>query len=164
MNNVSVSVVSPASAPRARIDGMRRSESNQGHSAVVGDRGVAWRGARGLAGAVAVLAVTAGPAQARCERGDYRIVPSQNKGAEVAMLASSGRDCVIRLAATRRFQVTRRAIVEMPRNGTVSIEGETAYYRSLPGFRGTDRFVAAVSAKGTDGEGTSLITVMVTVD
>ena len=124
------------------------------------------RWARGMAGLAGLLAglVLAGAAQARCERGDYRIVPSQNKGAEVAMRASSGRDCVIRLAATRRFQVTSRAIVEKPQHGTVSIEGETAFYRSLPGFRGTDRFVASVSAKGSDGEGTSLITVTVTVD
>ena len=80
------------------------------------------RRARGMAGLAGLLGglLLASAAQARCERGDYRIVPSQNKGAEVAMRASSGRDCVIRLAATRRFQVTNRAIVEKPQHGTVS--------------------------------------------
>ena len=79
------------------------------------------------------------------------------------MLASSGRDCVIRLAATRRFTVTGRRIAEPPASGKVTIEGETAFYRSAPGFVGEDRFVAQVSARGSDGEGTSSIVVTVTV-
>jgi hypothetical protein len=52
----------------------------------------------------------------------------------------------------------------MPANGKVTLEGETAFYRSFPGFRGRDSFVAEISARGTDGEGTSRIVVNVTVE
>lgn len=80
------------------------------------------------------------------------------------MQASSGMDCVIRLSATRRFTVTGRRIAEQPRHGKVTIEGETAFYRSFSGFTGEDRFIAEVSAKGSDGAGTSAIVVLVTVE
>ncbi len=103
-------------------------------------------------------------AQARCTRTNYTVVPSKNDTATVEMQASSGMDCVVRIAATRRFTVTGRRIAEMPKNGKVTLEGETAFYRSFPGFTGQDRFVAEISARGTDGAGTSRIVVNVTVD
>lgn len=114
--------------------------------------------------AAGVLCLASGVAEARCSHSGYRIVPSQNDSATVEMLATNGRDCVIRLSATRRFTVTGRRIAEPPQNGKVSIEGETAFYRAFPGFKGSDRFVAQVSARGSDGEGTSTIVVNVTVD
>jgi hypothetical protein len=115
--------------------------------------------------AAALVAALAGfsEAQARCERSDYTIVPSKNSRATVQMIAESGKDCVIRLSATRRFTIVGRRIAEEPANGKVTIEGETAFYRSLPNFRGADRFVAEVTGKGSDGEGTSVVTVNVTV-
>lgn len=102
-------------------------------------------------------------AQARCSHSGYQINPSKNSTAEVSMLASSGMDCVIRLSATRRFTVTGRRITEQPAKGKVAIEGETAFYRSFAGFVGVDRFVAEVSAKGSEGAGTSTIVVTITV-
>ena len=116
-----------------------------------------------LAG-LAAATLASGEAQARCSRSNYSVSPSKNDTATVEMLASSGMDCVVRIAATRRFTVTGRRIVEMPKNGKVTLEGETAFYRSLPGFRGKDSFVAELSARGSDGEGTSRIVVNVTVD
>ncbi|MHB2168162.1 hypothetical protein [Alsobacter sp. R-9] len=122
------------------------------------------RAGRVAALVAAVVVAAAGAAEAKCTRGDYRVVPSRNDTATVEMQASSGMDCVIRIATTRRFTVTGRRIVENPANGKVSLEGETAFYRSLPGFKGQDRFVAELTARGTDGEGTSRIIVNVTVD
>lgn len=116
-----------------------------------------------LAGLLA-SALGAGAAEARCSRSNYSVTPSKNDTATVEMLASSGMDCVVRIAATRRFTVTGRRIVELPKNGKVTLEGETAFYRSLPGFRGRDSFVAEISARGSDGEGTSRIVVNITVD
>lgn len=117
-----------------------------------------------LAAGLLAVAIFADPAEARCTRTNYAVAPSKNDTATVEMQASSGMDCVVRIAATRRFTVTARRIVEMPTNGKVTLEGETAFYRSFPGFRGQDRFVAEISARGTDGEGTSRIVVNVTVD
>ncbi len=112
-----------------------------------------------------VLAAAFGAdAHAKCSRSNYTVSPSKNDTATVEMQASSGMDCVVRIAATRRFTVTGRRIAEMPKNGKVTLEGETAFYRSFPGFKGTDRFVAEISARGTDGAGTSRIVVNVTVD
>lgn len=121
---------------------------------------------RAGAAAAALLAglMATGAAEARCSRSNYSVTPSKNDTATVEMQASSGMDCVVRISATRRFTVTGRRIVEMPKNGKVTLEGETAFYRSLPGFRGRDSFVAELSARGTDGEGTSRIVVNVTVD
>jgi hypothetical protein len=120
---------------------------------------------RACAGIVMVAAlVLPAAASARCSHSGYQITPSRNTNATVEMRASSGMDCVIRLSATRRFTVTGRRIVEQPAKGKVTIEGETAFYRSFAGFVGQDRFVAQVSAKGSDGEGTSTIVVVVTVE
>jgi hypothetical protein len=115
------------------------------------------------AGLMAAMGL-AGAAEARCTRTNYTVAPSKNDTATVEMQASSGMDCVVRIAATRRFTVTGRRIAEMPKNGKVTLEGETAFYRSFPGFRGQDSFVAEISARGTDGAGTSRIVVNVTVD
>lgn len=117
-----------------------------------------------IAAGLLVATAFADSAEARCTRTNYTVVPSKNDTATVEMQASSGMDCVVRIAATRRFTVTGRRIVQMPTNGKVTLEGETAFYRSFPGFRGQDRFVAEISARGTDGEGTSRIVVNVTVD
>ena len=111
----------------------------------------------------AALLSSAGVANAACSRSDYSITPSQNSRAKVLMTASSGMDCVVRLAPSRRFTVTERRISEKPGHGTVTIEGETAFYRSVPGYRGPDRFAAEVSATGSDGQGTSTIVVDVVV-
>ena len=59
----------------------------------------------------------------------------ENSRAKVLMTASSGMDCVVRLAPSRRFTVTERRISEKPGHGTVTIEGETAFDRSVPGYR-----------------------------
>ncbi|WP_293868886.1 hypothetical protein [uncultured Alsobacter sp.] len=118
----------------------------------------------GLAAGIVAAAFVPGLAEARCSHSGYQITPSRNSSATVDMRASSGRDCVIRLSASRRFTVTGRRIVEHPGKGKVTIEGETAFYRSFAGFVGEDRFVAEVSAKGSDGEGTSTILVVVTVE
>lgn len=123
----------------------------------------AWRGTGAVAGALGLLLV-AGTAEARCSRTNYTVAPSKNDTVTVEMTATSGMDCVVRIATTRRFTVTARRIAEPAKHGKVTLEGETAFYRSLPGFRGRDGFVAELSARGTDGEGTSRIVVNVTVE
>lgn len=117
-----------------------------------------------LGASLVAAALVPGGAEARCSHSGYQINPSRSTSATVDMRASSGMDCVIRLSATRRFTVTGRRIVQQPASGKVTIEGETAFYRSFPGFVGQDRFAAEVSARGSEGEGTSTIVVTVTVE
>ncbi|MFO1151603.1 MAG: hypothetical protein U1E62_24785 [Alsobacter sp.] len=117
-----------------------------------------------LAGAAAVLVLlAASPAAAKCERTNYRAVPPDNTRSEVQMTASSGKDCVLRLSATRRVTVTGRKIVAPPSRGKATIEGETVFYRSFPGYTGPDSFTAEIAGRASDGEGVATVTVQVTV-
>jgi hypothetical protein len=113
-------------------------------------------------GLFAALAVS--PATAKCERTNYQANPATASRSEVQMSASSGMDCVIRLALPKRYKLTGRRITEKPTNGIVSIEGQTAFYRSVPGYTGPDRFVVEISGKAFDGAGTAVIVVNVTVE
>ncbi len=117
----------------------------------------------GLALAV-VIGLLPSPAAAKCQRTDYAANPATASRSEVEMSASSGMDCVIRLTLPRRYKLTARRITEKPNNGVVSIEGQTAFYRSVPGFVGADRFVVELDGKAFDGAGTAVIVVNVTVE
>jgi hypothetical protein len=110
------------------------------------------------------LVLSAGWALARCERGDYTANPPKNTRSEVRMLASSGKECVIRLSAGRRIQVLDRRITIVPANGKATIEGETVFYRSFPGYTGPDSFTAEIAGRSADGEGVASVTVKVTVE
>ncbi len=123
-------------------------------------RTIVWRA--GLA--VALAAGWAVGAEAKCTRTNYTADPAKNTTSTVEMTASSGMDCVLRLALPRRYTLLKRRIAEKPVNGIVSIEGETAFYRSVPGFRGQDRFVAEMDGKAFDGQGTARVVVEVTVE
>lgn len=79
------------------------------------------------------------------------------------MTASTGKECVLRLSAGRRVTVTDRRIVVAPTHGKATIEGETVFYRSFPGFLGPDSFIAEIAGKSADGEGVAAIAVQVTV-
>lgn len=118
----------------------------------------AWVGAAGLA-----LAGTA-PALARCERSGYDAVPQKNSRSDVRMVASSGKECVLRLAAGRRVVVVARRIAVAPSNGKATIEGETVFYRSFPGYKGVDRFTAEIEGRSSDGDGVATIAVTVSVE
>jgi hypothetical protein len=72
-------------------------------------------------------ALTVSPATAKCERTSYQANPATASRSEVQMSASSGMDCVIRLALPKRYKLTGRQIAEKPTNGIVSIEGQTAF-------------------------------------
>lgn len=113
---------------------------------------------------IVALLVSGGIASARCERSDYAANPVKNTRSEVRMLASSGKECVLRLTAGRRIQVTDRRIVAAPTKGKASIEGETVFYRSFPGYTGEDVFTAEIAGRNTDGNGVATVTVKVTVE
>jgi hypothetical protein len=114
--------------------------------------------------AAGLLAVSAGLAQARCERSDYNALPQKNSRSEVRMTASSGKECVLRLAASRRVVVTARRIAKAPAHGKATIEGETVFYRSFPGYQGPDAFVAEIEGRSADGDGVATVAVSVTVE
>ena len=121
--------------------------------------------ARRISAALGLLvALWAPQAAAKCERTNYRANPAAASRSEIEMSASSGMDCVMRLALPKRFKTTARRITEKPANGVVTIEGQTAFYRSTPGFTGSDRFVVEMDGKAFDGEGTAIIVVNVTVE
>jgi hypothetical protein len=103
-------------------------------------------------------------ASAKCERSTYTANPAKNTTSQVQMTASSGMDCVLRLALPKRYTLLKRRLVEKPVNGVATIEGETLFYRSVPGFKGDDRFVAEIDGKAFDGQGTARIEVDVTVE
>lgn len=109
-------------------------------------------------------AVLPAVASAKCERSSYTANPAKNTTSQVQMTASSGMDCVLRLALPKRYTLLKRRLVEKPVNGVASIEGETLFYRSVPGFKGDDRFVAEIDGKAFDGQGTARIVVDVTVE
>jgi hypothetical protein len=109
-------------------------------------------------------AASAGLAQARCERSDYNAVPQKNSRSTVRMTASSGKECVLRLTASRRVVVTARRIAAPPAHGKATIEGETVFYRSFPGYQVPDGFVAEIEVRSADGDGVSTQTVSVTVE
>jgi hypothetical protein len=113
--------------------------------------------------AAGLLLLAAGPAAAKCERTNYRAVPPANSRSEVQMTASTGKDCVLRLISTRRVTVTGRKIVAPPSRGKATIEGETVFYRSFPGYTGPDSFTAEIAGRSPDGEGVATVTVQVTV-
>lgn len=117
-----------------------------------------------VAAAGLLLLLSTGWALARCERGDYTANPPKNTRTEVRMFASSGKECVIRLSASRRVQVLERRITIAPANGKATIEGETVFYRSFPGYTGPDSFTAEIAGKNGEGEGVATITVKVTVE
>jgi hypothetical protein len=113
---------------------------------------------------MALAAGWAAAAEAKCTRGNYAADPAKNTTSTVEMTASSGMDCVLRLALPRRYTLLKRRIAEKPVHGVVTIEGETAFYRSIPGYKGPDRFVAEMDGKAFDGQGTARIVVEVTVE
>lgn len=119
-------------------------------------RALAWAGGLLLAGTGAV--------SARCERSDYNAAPQKNSRSDVRMVASSGKDCVIRLTASRRVVVVARRIAVPPANGKATIEGETVFYRSFPGYRGPDSFTAEIEGRGSDGDGVATVAVKVSVE
>ena len=103
-------------------------------------------------------------AEARCQRTDYIARPDKNTVSKVLMIASSGKECVLRLSATRRTTVTARRILVPPDFGRATIEGETVFYRARPGYTGPDRFTAEMAGKGADGEGVATVVVEITVE
>lgn len=109
-------------------------------------------------------ALSAGLAEARCERSDYNALPQKNSRSTVRMTASSGKDCVLRLTASRRVVVTARRIAAPPAHGKATIEGETVFYRSFPGYQGPDAFVAEIEGRSADGDGVATLAVSVTVE
>ncbi len=119
--------------------------------------------ARLAAASTGLLLLALAPAAAKCERSNYKAVPPENSRSEVQMVASSGKDCVLRLSATRRVTVTGRKIVTPPARGKATIEGETVFYRSFPGYTGPDSFIAEIAGRSTDGEGVATVSVQVTV-
>lgn len=121
---------------------------------------------RGIWTGLIALAAAGLPAvaSAKCERSSYTANPAKNTTSQVQMMASSGMDCVLRLALPKRYTLLKRRLVEKPVNGVASIEGETLFYRSVPGFKGDDRFVAEIDGKAFDGQGTARIVVDVTVE
>jgi hypothetical protein len=121
---------------------------------------------RGIWAGLIVLAAAGlpGSASAKCERSGYTADPAKGTTSQVQMTASSGMDCVLRLALPKRYTLMKRRLVEKPVNGIATIEGETLFYRSVPGFKGDDRFVAEIDGKAFDGQGTARIVVDVTVE
>lgn len=124
--------------------------------------GTAWTGRIVLAGTALLL--SASLAHARCERSDYAANPVKNTRSEVRMLASSGKECVLRLSASRRIVITERRITAAPAHGKASIEGETVFYRSFPGYAGPDEFTAEIAGRSPDGAGVATVSVKVTVE
>jgi hypothetical protein len=101
---------------------------------------------------------------ARCERSDYSAMPHRNSRSDVRMTASSGKECVIRLSASRRVTVVARRIAIAPEHGKATLEGESVFYRSFPGYRGPDNFTAEIEGHGSDGDGVAIVAVQVSVE
>lgn len=118
----------------------------------------------GAAGAAIALLLSTSLASARCERSDYTANPAKNTRSEVRMLASSGKECVLRLTAGRRILITDRRITQAPAKGKASIEGETVFYRSFPGYSGPDSFTAEIAGRTGEAEGVATVTVKITVE
>lgn len=121
---------------------------------------------RWVVGGLALATVLAGasPAAARCLRSDYAAFPEKNSRSDVRMVASSGKECVIRLTASRRVVVLARRIAVPPENGKAVIEGETVFYRSFPGYKGPDSFTAEIEGRNGDGGGVATLVVKVSVE
>lgn len=82
----------------------------------------------------------------------------------VDMIVRSGRDCRVRYPLAESIHIDSNVISERPRYGGARIEGTSAaYYRSNPGYRGSDRFTFTFCGEEGGKPGCSSIRVKITV-
>lgn len=81
-----------------------------------------------------------------------------------AMSVGSGESCAINVRALGTSQISGVKIARAPKNGTATVGGTGAVYRSKAGFKGSDSFSFAITGKGDRSQGTSTIEVSVTVN
>lgn len=84
--------------------------------------------------------------------------------AEVDMIVKSGRDCRIRFPAEEGFEPERGEIVDRPSHGGARMNGSyDIYYRSNPGYKGSDRFSFVLCGADYGKRGCSEIRVRINV-
>ncbi len=120
---------------------------------------------RTLLVATVLVAAASTAARAECKWGRFHFVFGTNTTATAD--ADSGQECKLFVHTGRGSTFENFSIVQQARHGKVAWNGsliESALlYTSQPGYRGPDNFVFSVTGQGSIGNGTSQVSVAMTI-
>jgi hypothetical protein len=115
------------------------------------------------AASAAALMLPALPAQAACERFGFNFFTTQNDWVTVDQVITKGSACTHRYRSGVRNRLDSTAVVQRPKNGTISQAGLAVRYQPRKGFTGADQYVIKVCGSSYHGKGCSTLTYRTTV-